>query len=207
MIRISDLITVAAKLASTTPEEIKGQCRAKRLVVLRAGIAIVARESDPIRHSYPLIGQRLGGRDHSSIVNLCQNQEYYASIWPGYAHYVETLRDCVERGDLEPEELPQIKFVNSHMKANADRAAKNRQRVRDEAQRIKERERRAERKRLDKLKAAIDRSSQNLSRFHNAKIRFGDEELIDMHISSSDSRYRAQMQQSSQNLLTALMAA
>ena len=207
MILISDLIIIAAKLAGSTPEEIKGQCRAKRLVVLRAGIAIVARESDPIRHSYPLIGQRLGGRDHSSIINLCQNQEYYTAIWPGYAQYVEALRGCAEHGDLEPAPLPNSKFTNHHMRANADRAAKKRQQLMDEAARAKEKVRREDAEERRKLKAAIDRSSQNLIRFHDAKSAFGDEELIDMHISSADRRYRMQMRESSQNLLTALLAA
>lgn len=63
-------------------EAVLGAGRNRWLVDCRALVAVLLREKDPIRYSFPQIGQMLGGRDHSTIVNLVQNFDIYCKRSP-----------------------------------------------------------------------------------------------------------------------------
>lgn len=62
-----ELIDAAAIHAGVYPAEITGKRRNQHLVRARSAIAIVLREQGL---SYPRIGKALGGRDHTTVINL-----------------------------------------------------------------------------------------------------------------------------------------
>lgn len=52
------------------PQNITGKDRHKRFVYARAVVIFILRERNPVVWSFPQIGKLLGGRDHSTILNL-----------------------------------------------------------------------------------------------------------------------------------------
>lgn len=209
MILISDLITITRHLTGRTEDEIRGPSRKKDLAILRAGIVKVAREHDSLKHTFPMIGQRLGGRDHSSIVNLWQQQDYYATIWPGYMEFVMLLRRyALEHGpniptSWRPEEHLDIQFVNTRALANCKRSQQKRERA--ERLKVQEKER-AKRVRMEKLERAKE-TTRVLNLFHNGKQCLTKDESIDAYISHKDRKHRMTMKRCSEKFARALLAA
>lgn len=85
---ISDIIIAAAKLSKFTPEQIKGGQRHKDLVKARFAVCYVARKKG---YSFPVIGRRLGGRDHTTIMNAIDKAEVYRDYDPEFARMVDRL--------------------------------------------------------------------------------------------------------------------
>lgn len=209
MILISDLITIARHLTGRSEEEIKGPSRKKDLAVLRAGIVRVARDHDPHKHTFPMIGHRLGGRDHSSIINLWQQQDYYATIWPGYMEFVMLLRHhALKQGpniptSWRPKEYLQIQFVNTTAIANSKRAEQKRL----WAERCKE-EAKARREQILQEKLAKSRETTKvLKLFHDGKQCLTKDEAIDAYIAHKDKTHRMAMKRCSERFARALLAA
>jgi hypothetical protein len=62
------------------PEDILGAARRAHLVDARAVVAKLLKDWG--RHSFPEIGQALGGRDHSTVINAVQKFAWYAKRNP-----------------------------------------------------------------------------------------------------------------------------
>jgi len=213
MILISDLITIASRLTATPASDITGPSRQRHPVVIRAAITRVAREDDPLKHTFTIIGKRLGGRDHSSIVNLWQQQDYYASIWPEYETLVARMKEIAETDgphipqEWVPSETMHIHFTKSLSMATSNRARQKRERDRElNAIEIAKRRERREAERLEKKARAAARS-EILKLFTSKGIALTDDEVIDAHIGFSDRQHRMRMQRSSRRFLDALLAA
>jgi len=71
-----DLVLLVARVFDKLPSEIKGRGRSQALVKPRRVIAKILRQRG---WSYPRIGDVLGGRDHSTAINLLHNFEYHYS--------------------------------------------------------------------------------------------------------------------------------
>lgn len=74
-----------------TREELLGQGRLRYLVDARTVVAVALRRRDPKLWSYPTIGRRLGGRDHSTIISLCENWDIRAQRNPLIGQLLEKL--------------------------------------------------------------------------------------------------------------------
>lgn len=81
--RVSDIITIAARLSGIASEAITGPGRSRNITRVRQAVYYVARSNG---HSYPQIGARVN-RDHSTIVygvdraiDISQRDSEYASF-------------------------------------------------------------------------------------------------------------------------------
>lgn len=70
--------------------DIIGKRREGRYIDARATVAMILHHRGL---SYPIIGRLLGGRDHSTIMNLCRKFEIYARRNPVVMRTFNTLRD------------------------------------------------------------------------------------------------------------------
>jgi len=89
---INDIIVAAARLSRFTPDQIKGAQRHKPLVKARFAVCYVARKKG---FSYPVIGRRLGGRDHTTVMNAIEKAEIYRDYDPEFAAMLHNLADAV----------------------------------------------------------------------------------------------------------------
>lgn len=88
--RISDLVYIAAGLSGVADTDITGPKRFRHIVMVRQAVMLVAFEQRAI--SYPQIGQRLGGRDHSTVVHGVKAARERAKRNPEYARFIDRLR-------------------------------------------------------------------------------------------------------------------
>lgn len=95
--RMSDIITIASRLTGETESWIIDKGRTKPACAIRAGIYIVAHERG---YSYPSIGERMGGRDHASIISGCRFVPGYRLAFAHFDQYVDALRRFTD--DLPP---------------------------------------------------------------------------------------------------------
>lgn len=68
-ININEVVESIAKFYNTDPEIIYDKTRRKEIVRTRQIIMYILREDFNI--SYPMIGKRLGGRDHTTVIHSC----------------------------------------------------------------------------------------------------------------------------------------
>lgn len=95
-VRLADIIAIAADVWGITEKALTGAERTRSLVHARATVALIAKAL-PTPASYPAIGKALGGRDHSSIMNLCDKAGVYASHYPEFEANLAVLFDrCAE---------------------------------------------------------------------------------------------------------------
>lgn len=105
----SRIVRIAARLTGESVETLTGKDRRAEIVRLRAAITIVCRRyweregrKGVSRWSYPAIGRALGGRDHSTIINV-------ADKWPIYTRYqpwLAELADLIEDESKLPDPAP-----------------------------------------------------------------------------------------------------
>ena len=65
-----------------TPDVLKGNSRQKYLVAARALVVRVLRERNPVVYSYPRCAVIVGRRDHSTMINLFNQFDYYCTLFP-----------------------------------------------------------------------------------------------------------------------------
>lgn len=84
--RISDIVTIASRLSGAPEKRIFGEGRRHNICAVRAAVYIIAREHG---YTFPEIGQRIGGRDHSTVIHG------YNAL-PRYRHYFGFVDEFVE---------------------------------------------------------------------------------------------------------------
>lgn len=90
-LRKGALLREAARLWFLSVEDITGPRQYREFVLARAAITMILREG-PTPMSYPQIGALLGGRDHSTIINLEQVARRAMNERPGFARAIEEMR-------------------------------------------------------------------------------------------------------------------
>ncbi|KQM18397.1 helix-turn-helix domain-containing protein [Novosphingobium sp. Leaf2] len=91
MVRIADIVTIAAELSGVSRQEIMSKSRVARVVRVRNACYMIARESGK---SYPAIGRALG-RDHSTIIHGLSKAIITAHEEPRYRAFLKRLRTAV----------------------------------------------------------------------------------------------------------------
>jgi len=85
-------ITLAAmEITGQARSDIMGQSRKPALVRIRQAIILVAKENNPPSLSYPTIGYRLGGRDHSTIIHSYHEAKRKLAHDPSFAGLVANI--------------------------------------------------------------------------------------------------------------------
>ncbi len=93
-ITVRGLIEHAAQLAGVDSEMIYGRRQLRWVVDLRRAIVLVAKEHTEL--SYPAMGSVMGGRDHSTMINLKHTGEDKRARDPEFAAFVERLWAAAE---------------------------------------------------------------------------------------------------------------
>lgn len=93
--RIADIITLAAEIWGVPESVITGPSRTREHVSIRGAVVAVACDQKA-RYSYPSIGRWLGGRDHSTILNLHRRFDTYFEFYPDFAENYTELRRRAE---------------------------------------------------------------------------------------------------------------
>lgn len=101
-VRVSELIAKASELSGVTEARIRSAHRARDVVRVRAAVCLAAHECG---HSYPRIGQLMGGRDHSTIIHACKIALGLIETTPEFADLVDQLRALSDAKDAEPVEV------------------------------------------------------------------------------------------------------
>lgn len=86
--RVTDIITLAAKLSFTDVRVITGRDRSRPVVRIRQAVCKVAREHG---HSLPFIGRMLG-RDHTTIMHACNVVDAVYPRDAAFAKFIDELR-------------------------------------------------------------------------------------------------------------------
>jgi hypothetical protein len=111
---IAQITATASALTGVSIKDIRGPIRKRSMVHIRAAISIVARSYDERgnyrRYSYPAIGRYLGGRDHSSIIHIVENQDVYERRAPGFPEFLKTLQTICD-GKIGPHQ-PHPEFTD-----------------------------------------------------------------------------------------------
>lgn len=93
--RVSDIITIAARISGVSAQAIIGMGRTRPVVRVRQAVYFVARENG---HSYPQIGVRMN-RDHSSVLHGVSAAMDWADRFPEYATFLKNLTtECAKAG-------------------------------------------------------------------------------------------------------------
>lgn len=107
--RIGDLLNIASQASRLSVKTIVGRSRYERHKNVRFAVALIARD---FGHSYPQIGRRLGGRDHSTIINAVEKAKIYYERCDKFATLVDTIR--AKADEIEPFEKltpEQVDFI------------------------------------------------------------------------------------------------
>jgi len=100
------MVTIASRLTGVPEADIVGHRRQLHLCAIRSAIYELA-----VNHGYSYceIGHRIGGRDHSTVINGFQNQERfsrYIGLFPEFQQmlmiYASTLDPFVRETDWTP---------------------------------------------------------------------------------------------------------
>ena len=70
MISVNDLIKIVSDFFNIEPDNIKDKTRRKEVVRPRQITMYILREDFNI--SFPTIGEKLGGRDHTTVIHSCE---------------------------------------------------------------------------------------------------------------------------------------
>lgn len=87
-----DLITASGKAFNLTYEDVIGPVRRTRHVCARTVAARLLRDRG---NSFPQIGRFLGGRDHSTAINLCANFDVRARRFPQIQEVYDRLSEAM----------------------------------------------------------------------------------------------------------------
>lgn len=115
-ISIGGLVRHAAALTGISAAEIAGKGRFRHLVDVRGAVVLVVREQMsgglPV-YSFPTIGARLGGRDHSTVIHALHRAEALVRRDAEFAALVSALRAAAQAEPLGPEIAPPtVAFVS-----------------------------------------------------------------------------------------------
>ncbi|MBP6926001.1 MAG: chromosomal replication initiator protein DnaA [Candidatus Pacebacteria bacterium] len=89
-VNINEVVESIAKFYNTEPEIIYDKTRRKEIVKTRQIIMYILREDFNI--SYPMIGKRLGGRDHTTVIHSCTKIERELTEDSALVQEIEQLR-------------------------------------------------------------------------------------------------------------------
>lgn len=89
-VNINEVVESISKFYNTDPQIIYDKTRRKEIVKIRQVIMYILREDFNI--SYPMIGKRLGGRDHTTVIHSCTKIEKVLETDSGLNQEIEQLR-------------------------------------------------------------------------------------------------------------------
>ncbi|WP_176473422.1 helix-turn-helix domain-containing protein [Sphingopyxis sp. GW247-27LB] len=89
--RVTRIFDEACRRWSVDLAELRGPSRLGNLIPPRAAIVVALRQLTPEPLSYPVIGEKLGGRDHSAAHNLAHRGHQLARRSTGYRAAVDDL--------------------------------------------------------------------------------------------------------------------
>ena len=89
---ISDVVEKVARYYDIDPASIYEKTRRKEVVKPRQIIMYILRED--LQISYPAIGKKLGGRDHTTVIHSC-----------------EKIKECLKQGGELEEEISQVRML------------------------------------------------------------------------------------------------
>ena len=89
------LLKLVASDFKIKPGDILGKDRRRRFIHARAVMIFILRERNPAVWSFPQIGKFLGGRDHSSIINLWRQRDDWLARYSDIATFY-----AKRKGDL-----------------------------------------------------------------------------------------------------------
>lgn len=105
--RISDIVTIAARLTGVPAAEIVSPSRELHLCAIRFA---VFRSARAYGYSFPEIGRAVGRRHHTSVINSLGNRQRIADYLPEVdqfcaevAHFADELPPFVNESDWRPE--------------------------------------------------------------------------------------------------------
>lgn len=102
-IRLSDIKRAVCKRYGLTEDEIAGPYRERMFAWPRQLAMALSR--DLTGNSYPAIGKRYGGRDHTTVLYACRRvRERCASMpmWAEHYHALKTALEYPPANDVEP---------------------------------------------------------------------------------------------------------
>ena len=103
--RIGDLLNIASQTSRLSVKTITGKSRYELHKNVRFAVAMIARD---FGHSYSQIGRRLGGRDHTTIINAVKKAKIYYERCDEFAKLVDTIR--AKADEIDPfEKLKPVK--------------------------------------------------------------------------------------------------
>jgi len=89
-VNIDEVIKTVSGFYNMEPDTIQEKTRRKEIVHARQVVMYILREDYSI--SYPMIGKKLGGRDHTTVIHSCSKIESLIDKDSGLAQEVEQLR-------------------------------------------------------------------------------------------------------------------
>jgi len=88
ILKVADLVAVASEVFHVHPRDMLGNARFAWLHPSRRAVSYLAKKYG---HSYPQIGARLGGRDHSTIIHARKCCQYDMQRDPDFADKVSRV--------------------------------------------------------------------------------------------------------------------
>jgi len=89
--RVTRIFEEACRRWSVDAAELRGPSRLGNLIPPRAAIVLALRQLTPDPLSYQVIGEKLGGRDHSAALHLARRGHFLARSSTGYRAAVDDL--------------------------------------------------------------------------------------------------------------------
>lgn len=88
MARITDIIAIASKITGCPERHILGELRNRNVCAVRAAIYMVARDQGL---SFPVIGQHVGQRDHTTVMNAIESRRRFQQSFDCFDDFVAEL--------------------------------------------------------------------------------------------------------------------
>lgn len=85
---VARIVEAVCERSGITPEQVKGPRRSHDVILARFAVCYLAHKQG---YSYPFIGRRLGGRDHSTIRAAVEKARVYREYDPEFS---EMLADA-----------------------------------------------------------------------------------------------------------------
>ena len=93
MISVQDLVKIVADFYSLSPDNLTDQTRRKEVVKPRQIAMYILREDFNI--SYPTIGDKLGGRDHTTVIHSCEKIKKDLKIDTSLSQQINQIRSMI----------------------------------------------------------------------------------------------------------------
>ena len=110
--RVSDIVTVASRLAAVNEAEVLGDRRLLHLCAVRAAVYVASRKHG---YSYPAIGRAVGRRDHTTVIYAIRNIKRHALYFKDFDGYCKAVEEIsaelppfVRETDWTPDQTFQI---------------------------------------------------------------------------------------------------